>query len=104
MQQIYKNHKGQYILQVSDLADELTSQTLGSLREWVNDHIRIHGEEAEICLTDRDGNLLEYTIERPATDAEVAQAEDEKRKQEQREVERQRAQYEALRAKFEGQS
>lgn len=92
--QIYKNHKGQYILRVSDLADELTSQTLGSLRDWVNDHIRIHGEEADFYLIDREGSIPEYTIERPATDAEVAQAEEEKRKQEQ---------YEALRVKFEGQ-
>lgn len=100
--EIYKNHKGQYILRVSDLADELTSQSLASLREWVEDHIRLHGEEAEFCLTDREGNSAEYYIERPATDAEIAQAEEEKRKQEQRDAERQRVQYEALRAKFEG--
>lgn len=68
--QIYRNPKGVHTLRVCDSADELTAQTLGSLREWVNDHIKEHGEDADFCLTTR-----EYYIERPATEAELTEAE-----------------------------
>ena len=98
--QIYRNPKGVHTLRVCDSADELTAQTLGSLREWVNDHIKEHGEDADFCLTTRDGDSAEYYIERPATEAELTEAEAKKAAAAADEIARKRKLLEQLQAEL----
>ena len=101
---IHKLKNGKYRARLTWQDLDETSGTLADLKLWVESLIKHHGEAAEFEIEhpeDEDGGRASYCIERDVTDEEVqtwkqAQAEA-LSKTEQRE----RAEYEKLRAKFE---
>lgn len=81
--------------------------SLDELQKWVAGLIAAHGKEATFTLDlSGDDYDMSLDIERPATEAEIvaykAKREAEAEAQRKRTEEQERAEYEKLRAKFEG--
>ncbi len=102
---IHKLKNGKYRARLICQDLDETSGNLAGLKLWVESLIKDHGEAAEFEIEhpeDEDGGRASYCIERDATDEEIRTWDQRQADALSKTEQREREEYEKLRAKFEG--